>query len=179
MPSSTRALVERLLFGVNHPDTRRKPSTNATATRSNSIASSADVEKLEELPDTKSLTNTFEPQVSPNRLDTQRKPSTTPSWHTVLRSPTLYSVSSNLQYWIRPHGDENTGAAAWEPSFRQIRPLSGLCALFVTLCCVFASLVILKVSDGQPTHSWPIQPTVYLAIVAAIANSALRMSRTQ
>lgn len=180
MPSSTRALIERLLFGIDRPDPRRKLSTIETTSRTDSTASSPDLEKAPTPPDQKGFTNTIKAQSSSDQPNTQRRPSAAPSLPTVLRSPTLYSLTSNLQQrWIRPRGENGTDATAWEPSFRQIRPLSGICALFVTLCCVFGSLVILKVSDGQPTHSWPVQPTVYLAIVAAIANSALRMARTQ
>ena len=72
-----------------------------------------------------------------------------------------------------------TARVAWNPRLFQIRPLAGLLALLVTIGCVFASLAILAASDGKPTTAWPIQPTVYLAIVAAIANSALRLARTQ
>ena len=68
---------------------------------------------------------------------------------------------------------------AWRPSLLQLRPLAGCAALSVSATCVFASLAILIVSDGQPIDSWPISPTVYLAIVAAIANSAIRFSRAE
>jgi hypothetical protein len=40
-------------------------------------------------------------------------------------------------------------------------------------------LAILLVSNNQPVANWPIQPTVYLAIVTAVANSALALARAQ
>lgn len=70
-----------------------------------------------------------------------------------------------------------------QPSLRasllQVAPLSGLVALLVAACCVLASLGILLGSDGQSIASWPIQPAVYLAIIAAVTNSALQVARTQ
>lgn len=52
-------------------------------------------------------------------------------------------------------------------------------ALLVTGCCVLGSLIVLLVSDGQPTKHWPMQPTVYLAIVTAIAHSSLALAHAQ
>jgi len=55
----------------------------------------------------------------------------------------------------------------------KIRPNTGLVALFVSVACMLASLAVLVVSHNQPVSKWPIQPTVYLAIAAAVANAAL------
>jgi hypothetical protein len=38
----------------------------------------------------------------------------------------------------------------WQPSFLQVRPISGILALCVSVGCVFAGLVILLVSDNSP-----------------------------
>lgn len=65
--------------------------------------------------------------------------------------------------------------STWNPSLFHPRAFAGVGSLCVTICCVFASLAILVVSDGQNADSWPISPTVYLAIVAAISNSAVRL----
>ena len=67
----------------------------------------------------------------------------------------------------------------WRPNIFQPRPFAGIAGLCVTVGCVFTSLAILKASDGQPVDSWAVEPTVYLAIVAAVANSALRLARFQ
>ena len=75
---------------------------------------------------------------------------------------------------MKPHS-----TASWEPSFFHIRPLSGIVALAVAIACVFVSLIILLVSNNQPVAKWPIKPPVYLAIVTAIANSALALARAQ
>jgi hypothetical protein len=68
---------------------------------------------------------------------------------------------------------------SWRPNLFQPRAFAGIGGLGVTVCCVFASLAILVTSNGQPVDSWTIEPTVYLAIVAAIANSAVRLARFQ
>lgn len=64
---------------------------------------------------------------------------------------------------------------SWNPSIFQPRPVAGIGSLCLAAFCVFASLAILLASDGQPVDRWSISPTVYLAIVAAIANSAVRV----
>lgn len=69
--------------------------------------------------------------------------------------------------------------ATWDPKFFQIRPIAGITALCIVLGCIVASLAILIFSNGKTVDSWPIQPTVYLAVVAAIANSALALARQE
>jgi len=65
----------------------------------------------------------------------------------------------------------------WRPSLLKPRPLAGLVALALSVACMLASLAILLVSNNQPISSWPVQPTVYLAIAAAIANVAIGFAR--
>ena len=67
----------------------------------------------------------------------------------------------------------------WKESPIQFRPLAGIFALLIALCCLFASLGILLLSNGQAVESWPIQPSVYLAIIAALTNSGLHIGRAQ
>ena len=67
----------------------------------------------------------------------------------------------------------------WAPSLFQIRPLAGLVSLGIAFICIFASLGILFASDGQFIDAWPIKPAVYLAIIAAITNTALQLARAQ
>ena len=86
---------------------------------------------------------------------------------------TLHPIISRWQtLWQRPY-------ATWRPTFFQQRPLVGIAALCVTIGCVFASLAVLVVSDGQAVVEWSIQPTVYLAIVTAIANASLALARLE
>ena len=99
----------------------------------------------------------------------------------------------NLLSWVRPVPSNEESKPAlwkkalhhkhddqrWKPSPIQFRPLAGIFALIVALCCLFASLGILLLSDGQAVESWPIQPSVYLAIIAALTNSGLHIGRAQ
>lgn len=71
--------------------------------------------------------------------------------------------------WARP---EDT----WHPTPMQIRPLVGVAGIVLAIACAFASLVVLIVSDGQPTADWPISPAVVLAIITAVANSAIALA---
>ncbi|KAK3116143.1 hypothetical protein LTR53_003816 [Teratosphaeriaceae sp. CCFEE 6253] len=59
------------------------------------------------------------------------------------------------------------------PRWVQLRPISGILALCITIASVFFSLAILVASDNQPITRWTVQPTVYLAIASAVANAAL------
>ena len=61
----------------------------------------------------------------------------------------------------------------------QPRALIGIAALGVALVCVFGSLATLTFSDGKAVADWPIQPTVYLAAITAIANSAIAFAHLE
>ncbi|KAK4897559.1 hypothetical protein LTR27_004703 [Elasticomyces elasticus] len=65
------------------------------------------------------------------------------------------------------------------PRWAQPRPISGLLALLLVLGCVFFTLAILIASDKRPIDSWSVQPTVYPAIAAAVANSAISYAFAQ
>ena len=97
-------------------------------------------------------------------------------WPTLLQSPTLYSIPATFSRFWKGEIDREP---SWHPSPFQIRPLAGIFAVLVAICSIFASLAILVASDKQPITNWTIPPTVYLAIVAAIANSALHLARSQ
>lgn len=58
----------------------------------------------------------------------------------------------------------------------RLQPIAGIIALCITIGSMFISLMILVISNGQTTSSWKIQPTVYLAIAAALANIALNFA---
>ena len=61
----------------------------------------------------------------------------------------------------------------------QPRSVLGLTALAVAVTCVFVAYAILKGSHNKSVFDWPIQPTVYLAVVTAIANSAIAFARME
>ena len=89
---------------------------------------------------------------------------------------TNVSTSSSLP---KPRSHRDAQKLAWRPNLFQPRAFAGFGGLCVTVCCVLASLAILVTSNKQPVDSWAIEPTVYLAIVAAVANSAVRLARFQ
>lgn len=59
------------------------------------------------------------------------------------------------------------------PSVVQPRALAGLAALGVAVACMFASYAILNTSNGKAVADWTVAPTVYLAAITALANSAI------
>ncbi|KAK3615803.1 hypothetical protein LTR56_026366 [Elasticomyces elasticus] len=75
------------------------------------------------------------------------------------------------------HRRKQRSEPVWRTSVFQVRPLLGLTALGVTVGCMFLSLAILLASHNQPTRTWAVQPTVYLAIAAALANVSLAFAR--
>jgi hypothetical protein len=62
----------------------------------------------------------------------------------------------------------------WEPGIVQRAPWGGIVALFIVILCVAMCATILFVSHGQPTAYWRVQPTVWLALLSALANALLR-----
>jgi hypothetical protein len=80
--------------------------------------------------------------------------------------------------------DENTatveyngvspGPAPWLPGVWERFPWSALMSLTLVLACAMGCVAVLLVSNNQRVDSWPISPSVYLAILTAIANSLLR-----
>jgi hypothetical protein len=51
-------------------------------------------------------------------------------------------------------------------------------AITVTILSLMFSSLILITSNGEPTATWKIQPTVYLAIATAISNASLQCALT-
>ena len=84
----------------------------------------------------------------------------------------LQALKAAVRSRLRQHSEP-----VWRPSLIAVRPLLGTVALGVSIGCMLVSLAVLLVSDNQPVRRWPIQPTVYLAIAAALANIALSVSR--
>jgi hypothetical protein len=76
--------------------------------------------------------------------------------------------------------DESKGAKSRKrPRWLQPRPLLGLFALMLAAGCVLFSMAILIVSNDRPIAKWTVQPTVYLAVAAAFANSAISFAHAQ
>ncbi|KAK4893441.1 hypothetical protein LTR27_008123 [Elasticomyces elasticus] len=74
---------------------------------------------------------------------------------------------------------QKTGRRDMFSRWIQWRPIVGLLALCIAIGCIFFTLAILIASNDAPVTTWVVQPTVYLAIAAAIANSALSFAYAQ
>ena len=97
---------------------------------------------------------------------------------------------------------------SWKPTWKRVGALSGLMSLLLAFASIFASLAILKTSDGAAINSWQYQvseqahqgdeffvgterycflkyadlvcqPSTFLAVVTAIANQAVRYAAIQ
>ena len=73
------------------------------------------------------------------------------------------------------HPKEHT----WDPRVLQSRPIVGITAICVTVGCVFASLVVLRRSEGQTIEDWSLSPATWLAIITAISNSAIALAHLE
>jgi len=62
--------------------------------------------------------------------------------------------------------------------FLQLQPLLGMLALLITAASVLFTLAILVVSNNKP-KTWTLQPSVYLSIASALANSAVGFAYAQ
>lgn len=152
MASRGRLTIDRLLFGPELASSRsriRKTATNSTQGTPSPISDS-----IEKGGVNAAVQGIRTPSTRSDRSD-------------------LHPVVSRWQtMWRGPY-------ATWLPTVLQQRPLVGITALCVTIGCIFASLAILVASDGQAVKAWSIQPTVYLAIVTAIANMSLALARLE
>ncbi|KAE9364987.1 hypothetical protein N431DRAFT_446700 [Stipitochalara longipes BDJ] len=77
------------------------------------------------------------------------------------------------------NGHANSEAPQWAPGFLKRFPWIGAGALIISVACMISSIVVIKISDGQPVADWNVQPTVYLAIFSAILGLALQAAHAQ
>lgn len=152
MASRVRGVYETILFGYDNAATRL--DTSAESDGHSSIVDSPTSKQIE--------------------AATAFRGSIATLQSTLSRSSTLQAISHGIDRTLhRAPGD----AASWRPTFFQLRPLIGLFGLVISLCCVFGALIVLMLSDGEPTDSWPLAPTVYLAIMTALGNRYAWTSR--
>ena len=141
------SFAERVLFGPDDP-----LSSTWKRERTTECTTQALTPPIPSAKDTYSVTTT--PLSTDEDRQTQRRP------HPL--------ISRWRRLWHRPQ--------AWRPTLFQVRPLAGFAGLCVAVGCIVGSLGILMVSEGQATDSWPVPPAVCLAIVTAVANSALALA---
>ena len=180
-----RKMLETIVFGVDRPKPcqRTKPTgILQPLERYDSAISSADVEKrlnadgsLEKIP-------SFEDESPIEREDSDGSNASSRQ----AAPPDNGDGGKEGAHWKRVNRllervvlRRPADSPEWDPCFLQLRPLAGVAALALAVGCVFGSLIILLVSDGQAVARWTVQPQVYLAIVAAIANSAVVLAFSQ
>ena len=168
MCSRSRSILRSILFGVDRPRHTRPSPNPSSIFETDSV--DTDIEKAHSVSSNEKGVEHVEFQPSPQHTF-ERQSSETDISSRSGTFATFYPPSSAIRC------DEKADEGSWNPSPSQIRPLIGIFALAVTVCCVFISLVVLVISNGQSTEVWPIQPTVYLAIIAAVANSSLVLAR--
>ncbi|KAI9869326.1 MAG: hypothetical protein M1813_000115 [Trichoglossum hirsutum] len=66
-----------------------------------------------------------------------------------------------------------TNGGRWTTGFLARLPYLGLLAIVGVIACIAAAIAVLAHSNGSPIHHWAIQPTVWLAVISAIANACL------
>ncbi|KAI9868625.1 MAG: hypothetical protein M1813_004475 [Trichoglossum hirsutum] len=58
-------------------------------------------------------------------------------------------------------------------------PYLGLSAVAGVIACIAAAVTVLVHSNGQQIHQWSVQPTVWLAVISAIAGACLHFALVQ
>ncbi|RFU25198.1 hypothetical protein B7463_g11149, partial [Scytalidium lignicola] len=98
--------------------------------------------------------------------------------HPVSSTGNLYKPISESESDSTRDGLQKYGSAGdvWSPGFWRRFPFRGILALCGCLACIVASIVVLVVSDDQPTDTWTLSPTVYLAFLMAGTNMLARFA---
>ncbi|KAK6440510.1 hypothetical protein LTR95_003268 [Oleoguttula sp. CCFEE 5521] len=86
---------------------------------------------------------------------------------------TVENDNATVELGTESSSESNTKRPRVRPHWVQWGPLAGLAALCLTVGCSAFALAILIASNNQPVDSWTVQPTVYIAVAAAIANTAV------
>ena len=171
MSQSTITIMERLLWGPNDgnvPTRKESMIPPVPVSSSSPITPSSDM-KAAEYHEDQSFAKATSPMTS-FKHDTV----STHEWPTTNPKPQRRKIITKRwrELWRRPRG-------IWHPTVFRIRPLAGIAALCMAIACTVATLLVLIVSDETPVDSWLVAPTVYLAIITAIANTSLALARLE
>lgn len=71
------------------------------------------------------------------------------------------------------------GSRLWETGVWNRLPWLGISALLGVVLCLAFNVVVLIISNKQPTNKWQIQPSVLLAISSAASNGLLRFAMAE
>lgn len=166
MPSIPRGIFENILFGKDEPCQASRTSCGIIVKKADNATPAADKKST-----SPKLDDEDDAAVSTASSVVSRKSSFQTSsqsrWGEIWKSPILDWILSRLQHIFQNRISART---AWRPTFLQLRPLIGLCALLVTVGSNLCSLAVLLLSHTKPTSHWPFAPTVYLAIFTALGN---------
>lgn len=127
-------------------------------------------------PEFSSLLGNSDQHNAPRRESTiQRKP--------VANNVTIKPISIEEDPSKRIDGSEDNysfrdthSGHEWSPGILNGFPFRGAISVFLCLSCIIASIIILIVSDGQPTTDWRVSPTVYLALFTTGINLLARFA---
>lgn len=175
-------LVDRILFGSDHYPSSPAAGHSETRVETDSISqkspSPQDTPGFAQGPQG-TESNRSSLTVGPNSTDLKNAKNETrlrtyglPKHRTRHRSrsrPLHPAVAYWKSLWRR---DQHT----WSPRKLQIRPLVGIVAIWGVIGCVLASLTVLLLSAGQATADWWLSPSTALAIITAVANSAITLA---
>ena len=94
------------------------------------------------------------------------------------------SAAAKMQTSYTPISNSQAKPRPWNPSLWRNIPWLGLLAWLAAVLATMGTVVVLKTSDLQPTDEWPsasipVQPTVLLAILTALANTFLRFALSE
>ncbi len=152
MHSRASAAYDRFLFG---PDAHVTQSSQGQAQVSEEVTAVREkVDSVAELSPASTNSSSYIPTFDLEARNLDDKQTASSSWRPV-----------------RPQSRH-----VWHPTLFQTRPLVGLVALAVTVLCTLASLAMLVASNDSPVGTWRIQPNVYLAIMTAVANTAIALA---
>lgn len=70
-------------------------------------------------------------------------------------------------------------AHTWQPGVLKRLPWMSFFALLAAVLCVFAAGLILHLSNGKSNLDWHVAPTIWLAIISAMANALIRYAQAE
>lgn len=178
MSIGSENLLDCILFGPDHPPKLVANDHSSTGVEKDSI--SQDVPSPQETcvfaPGLQWIeSNNSSPTVGPNHTAPKSAKNEITMGIEGLPRPRLgpRPLHPAVAYWKALwHCERHT----WSPRILQLRPFVGGFAICVIVGCVLASFAVLLLSDGQATADWSLSPSTTLAIITAVANSAVALA---
>lgn len=67
---------------------------------------------------------------------------------------------SSIYSLVPENHDRHHRPSGWKPGFWRNLPWLGIASLVVSFLCMLAAITVLYISNGKPTSSWKVTPTV-------------------